>query len=151
MSAFEFQLCLSENIQQFFLANAKVMASIFCNRTSTFLGTLDVITTDIPRERLGESFKRMSTETKNSSPKVRKVSKPTVTTSPQSPKVPATGFVNQNDPSTKRDVSSLINTLVNPQTNQKIFQCSFCSYQSNYMSHAKRHVELKHLPTRDEN
>ena len=46
----------------------------------------------------------------------------------------------------KVDVSSLVTTLVNASTNEKLFQCSFCSYQTKTGSHAKRHVELKHVP-----
>ena len=47
----------------------------------------------------------------------------------------------------KADVSSLINTLIKPGSNEKLFQCSFCTYQSIRSGDVKRHIELKHLPS----
>ena len=45
----------------------------------------------------------------------------------------------------KRDVSSLIDTVIKPGTAERVFQCSFCAYQSANNSHVKRHIELKHV------
>ena len=47
----------------------------------------------------------------------------------------------------KRDVTSLINTIIKPGSNEKAFQCSFCMYQSNRVSNVTRHLEYKHLPS----
>ena len=46
------------------------------------------------------------------------------------------------------DVSSLRRVLVDSQTNEKIFQCTFCNYETKFASTIKRHIELKHLPQR---
>ena len=47
----------------------------------------------------------------------------------------------------KRDVTSLINTIIKPDSKEKAFQCSFCMYQSALIQNVKRHIELKHLPS----
>ena len=56
------------------------------------------------------------------------------------------GFIRQNQASAKLDVTSLVDTLVNPKTNEKLFICSICKYQSALSGNTKRHVETKHMP-----
>ena len=51
-----------------------------------------------------------------------------------------------NSPGQKVDVSGLMRTLVDARSNDKLFQCSFCSYEARVSSSVKRHIELKHLP-----
>ena len=147
MSGLSFELNLCEEISHFLHEMPKVFANVICAQTNVFLGELMVSNTEIHNAQKSLQLSRKSFNESRSPPKVRKISKPPAAASSQMPNTQPLGFVNQSDPTVKRDVSSLINTLVNSQTNEKIHQCTFCSYQSNYMSHAKRHVELKHLPT----
>ena len=48
----------------------------------------------------------------------------------------------------KVDVSSLVNTVIRNDGQEKTFQCSFCTYNSTYISAVKRHIEIKHMPSK---
>ncbi len=50
-------------------------------------------------------------------------------------------------PSQKVDAHLLINTLTNPNSSEKLYQCSFCSVQAVAKSSVKRHIEIKHIPS----
>ena len=49
-------------------------------------------------------------------------------------------------PSPSVDVSSLRRVLVDEQTREKIYQCTFCNYETKFSITIKRHIEMKHLP-----
>ena len=51
------------------------------------------------------------------------------------------------EPPQKVDANLLIHTLTKPNSNKKMYQCSFCAFQATVKSRAKRHIELKHLPS----
>ena len=61
----------------------------------------------------------------------------------QRPEVSSMASLIQNP---KVDVSSLRRVLVDSSTQEKIFQCTFCSYETKFPSTIKRHIEMKHLP-----
>ena len=57
------------------------------------------------------------------------------------------GSVASESTGSKVDVSSLVNTVI-ANNGEKSLQCSFCGYQSTYLSAVKRHLEMKHMPSK---
>ena len=143
MSGIAIDLYLYEGFHHLLFKVQKIAADIFCIDNS-LLGTLILRNTDIENERRGVQRPAYANKT---NPKARKSISITASNGPVL-NAQTQGFVSESDPTAKRDVSSLINTLANTQTKEKIHQCTFCNYQSDSLSHAKRHVELKHLPPR---
>ena len=144
MSAVAIDLYLFEEFSKMLSKVQKMEADLFCVDNDLLLGKIMLSSTDIQNDtnslkRNASPIKCLPAKKVNRSLNTHISKVPAQSTQPQ-------GFVSQFDPMAKRDVSSLVNVLVNSQTNQKIYQCTFCSYQSGRGPHAKRHIEAKHLP-----
>ena len=60
---------------------------------------------------------------------------------------PPSDPVTRGSQNTKVDVSSMMSVNHNLLTNEKTFECLFCTFETSHMSSITRHIETKHLPS----
>ena len=104
--------------------------------------------TGVKNKRLSKPGSENSKQQRNGmQPKLAKV-----TGIGRNPKVVSTAQIQTSSNETviqaKVDVSSLVNTVIRNDGQEKTFQCSFCTYNSTYISAVKRHIEIKHMPSK---
>ena len=154
MEAFSFNLSLLENFLPILSTKCEVTVQLNIQHSVETIGLLSIKNDIFDKDScniLAQLEETKFQPRKRPEQPTEHVIRKQIKKSSVMPAKPATVFSPKQDfvkdpTQSKADVSSLINTLIKPGSNEKLFQCSFCTYQSIRSGDVKRHIEMKHLP-----